>query len=201
MKIKKIVKKISQRFHKFNPERLKKPLFLMLLIFLMIMVLFIQDFGNRAKKETGFNSAYLENKVALENKIRGMTKGHPMEDMTYYISNKDKMTAAFLVAIAKKESDWGEHVPVLDGKDCFNYWGYRGIRDRMGSGGHTCFDSPKDAVDTVSKRLSYLIKENGIDTPKELVVWKCGRNCRSQNQEEVKKWIEDVALYYEKVVD
>lgn len=201
MKIKKIYKKINTKFKDFDLEKLRMPFTLMLFIFLMIMVLFIQDYQGGIKKEKEFNSASLKKKIALEKKIKNLTKGHPMEKMANYISSRDKITAAYLVAIAKKESNWGEHVPVLNGEDCYNYWGYRGIRDRMGSGGHTCFDSPKDAVATVSKRLAYLIQENGLDTPKELAVWKCGRACRSQNQNEVNKWIDDVALYYKKVVD
>jgi hypothetical protein len=201
MKIKKISKKIQNVINDSDMERLKRPLVLMTLIFLMIIVLFFQASARDMKKEIGFNSSYEINKIDFEKKIKNLIKGHPMENMAYYISRKDKITASFLVAIAKKESNWGEHVPVLDGEDCYNYWGYRGIRDRMGSGGHTCFDSPKDAVDTVSKRLSYLIKEDGIDTPEEMVIWKCGRNCLSQNRSDVNKWIDDVDFYYNKLID
>ncbi|MCX6763282.1 MAG: hypothetical protein NTZ97_00900, partial [Candidatus Moranbacteria bacterium] len=93
----------------------------------------------------------------FEKEIRDLVKGSPIEQMVPEIAKQDRIIAALLVAIARKESSWGVHVPVLDGKDCYNYWGYRGIRDRMGTGGHTCFDSPKDAVDTVAKRLEFLV--------------------------------------------
>ncbi|HCP08463.1 MAG TPA: hypothetical protein DIT25_01540, partial [Candidatus Moranbacteria bacterium] len=93
----------------------------------------------------------------FEAKIMEMVKGHPIEAMVPEIVKKDRIVAAFLIGIAKQESDWGKRVPVLDGQNCYNYWGYRGIRKRMGTGGHTCFDSPQDAVDTVAKRIEFLV--------------------------------------------
>jgi hypothetical protein len=134
----------------------------------------------------------------IESDIREMTKGYPIEKMAPYIARKDRIVAAFLIGIAKKESNWGRRVPVLDGQDCYNYWGYRGIRDRMGTGGHTCFDSPEDAVDTVAKRLEFLVSSKDIDTPdKMVVVWKCGYDCSWDSQEAVNKWISDVAMYFD----
>jgi hypothetical protein len=131
----------------------------------------------------------------LSKEIKKMIAGTPMEKMTPYIAEKDRKVAAFLVAIAKKESNWGKRVPVLNGQDCFNYWGYRGIRDRMGTGGHTCFDSPEDAVDTVAGRLKELV-EADIDTPEEMVIWKCGSSCAGHSDYSVKKWISDVEMYF-----
>ncbi|MDO8643841.1 MAG: hypothetical protein Q7S00_02595, partial [bacterium] len=84
-----------------------------------------------------FNEATEE---AYEDNVRKMVAGHPIEEMLPYIFEKDHLVAAFLIGIAKKESNWGKRVPVLNGQDCFNYWGYRGIRKMMGSGGHTCFN-------------------------------------------------------------
>ncbi|MFO7807122.1 MAG: hypothetical protein R6V40_01715 [Candidatus Moraniibacteriota bacterium] len=136
----------------------------------------------------------------LSGEIKKMVGGTPMEKMTPYIANKDRRVAAFLVAIAKKESNWGKRVPVLNGQDCYNYWGYRGIRDRMGTGGHTCFDSPKDAVDTVAGRLKDLV-EADIDTPEEMVIWKCGSSCAAHSDYSVKKWISDVEMYFDKFQD
>jgi hypothetical protein len=136
-------------------------------------------------------------KEEMVGEINKMVKGTPMEAMTPYIAQKDRRVAAFLVAIAKKESNWGKRVPVLNGQDCYNYWGYRGIRDRMGSGGHTCFDSRKDAVDTVAGRLKELV-EADIDTPEEMVIWKCGSTCEAHSDYSVKKWISDVELYFDK---
>lgn len=192
----KLVKKIIS----FDIERLKRPLVLMTLIFLMIMVLFIQRTNSEIKKETKL-AILPERNVELERKIRNLTDGFPIAGMANQISQKDERTAAFLIAIAKKESNWGLRVPVLNGQDCFNYWGYRGIRERMGSEGHTCFDSRRDAVNTISKRLAFLIQENEIDTPEKLVIWKCGQNCENQDREAVNKWIEDVSFYYDKVVE
>lgn len=138
-----------------------------------------------------------EKKNVLEAKIREMVAGYPIENMVPYIMEKDRIVAAFLVGIAKKESAWGKRVPLLKSHDCFNYWGYRGKRRFMGTGGHTCFNSPKDAVDTVSRRLEKLIYTEKIDTPAEMmVVWKCGYDCSTHNKADTKKWISDVNLYF-----
>ncbi len=133
----------------------------------------------------------------LEVEINKIVEGSPMKKMTPLLAQLDNRVAAFMVAIAKKESNLGRRVPVLHGEDCFNYWGYRGIREKMGSGGHTCFDSPKDAVETVSKRISELVKAD-IDTPQEMVIWKCGSSCAGHSDYSVEKWISDVEMYYEK---
>jgi hypothetical protein len=136
----------------------------------------------------------------LKEKIDQMVAGTPMEKMTPYIAKKDKKVAAFLVGIAKKESNYGRRVPVLNGKDCFNYWGYRGLRKRMGSGGHTCFDSPEDAINTVGGRIERLVK-SGVDTPQEMVLWKCGSDCSATGgQAAANKWISDVNMYFSKML-
>lgn len=145
--------------------------------------IFLQFFSESEKDEYG---AQIENLV----------KGYPIEDMLPYILEKDRVVAAFLVGIAKKESNWGKRVPVLDGQDCFNYWGYRGVRRLMGTGGHTCFNSRKDAVDTVALRLEKLINSEKLDTPAKMVIWKCGYSCDGHSRESVRKWIADVDLYF-----
>lgn len=129
----------------------------------------------------------------FEKEIMRIVKGSPMEKMAPLIAKQDRTVAAFLVGIAKKESNLGRRVPVLNGQDCFNYWGYRGIRPRMGSGGHTCFDSPEDAIETVGGRLGRLVKAD-VDTPQEMVLWKCGSACASDPG--AQKWISDVNLYF-----
>ncbi len=135
---------------------------------------------------------------SLEGEMIAMVKGHPIEKMVPYIAKQDRTVAAFIVAIARKESGWGEHVPVLNGKDCYNYWGYRGIRDKMGTGGHTCFDSPEDAVNTVAKRITTLVEENGRNTPEKMVVWKCGSSCAATGgQAAANKWIDDVGSIFD----
>lgn len=145
----------------------------------------------------------LENKRddEFEKRIRKMVKGYPIEKMVPEITKRDRIIAALLIGIAKKESNWGKRVPVLNGEDCFNYWGYRGIRKRMGTGGHTCFDDRKDAVDTVAKRLETLVYEHKRNTPDKLIIWKCGSACHKDNPQAVRKWISDVELYFSKLKD
>jgi hypothetical protein len=140
-----------------------------------------------------------EKEDALEKEIRDMVKGYPIEAMVPEIVKQDKIVAAFVVAIAKKESSWGVHVPVYQGQDCYNYWGWRG-KNPVGTGGHTCFDSPKDAVDTVAKRIAILIDEYGRNTPAKMVVWKCGSDCEATGgQAAANKWISDVNLYFKQL--
>jgi hypothetical protein len=136
-------------------------------------------------------------KEELEGEIRKMVKGYPIEKMAPLIAEKDKIVAAFIIGIAKKESNWGKRVPLLNGRDCYNYWGYRGVRKLMGTGGHTCFNSREDAVDTVAKRLEWLIKNNKLNTPAKMSIWKCGSKCSQDSQ--VGKWISDVDLYFRKL--
>jgi hypothetical protein len=106
--------------------------------------------------------------------------------------------AAFLVAIAKKESGWGKYTPKLNGKECYNYWGFRQKREKMGSGGHTCFNSQEEAVRIVAHRIKRLIRK-GYDTPEKIVVWKCGYNCNGHSNVSVNKWIQDVDYYYQQM--
>lgn len=151
----------------------------------------LKEYGNQEEEA---------NDSIMEDKIKEMTKGYPIEKMAAEISRKDKIVAAFLIGIAKKESGWGVHVPLLKGQDCYNYWGYRGQRKRMGTGGHTCFDSPKDAIDTVSKRIEFLIYNEKRNTPGKMVeVWKCGYDCSWDNPKNVKKWVSDVDMYFREI--
>ncbi len=138
------------------------------------------------------------NPKELERKIMALVAGYPIEKMVPFIARQDEKTAFFIVAIAKKESDWGKHVPTLNGQDCYNYWGFRAERSRMGTGGHTCFESPEDAVNAVSGRISNLV-EKKIDTPSKMVVWKCGSSCQTHDPGSVVKWISDVDLYMKKL--
>ncbi len=140
-------------------------------------------------------------KEKYEQSIRDMVKGYPIEAMLPYIFKQDRLTAAFLIGIAKKESNWGKRIPVLDGQDCYNYWGYRGIRRMMGTGGHTCFNSRQDAVETVAARLNTLINSEKLDTPDKMIVWKCGFSCQGHSRESVKKWIADVDMYFSQLSD
>jgi hypothetical protein len=139
-------------------------------------------------------------KSAFEIQLDSMVKGYPIERMVPEISQKDKRVAAFMISIAKKESNWGEHVPVYNGHDCYNYWGYRG-ENPIGSGGHTCFNSPQEAVETVSRRINELVYNDNLDSPQKMIIWKCGDACGSDNQMSVRKWIRDVGYYYDKILD
>ncbi len=140
-------------------------------------------------------------KEKYEQSITGMVKGYPIEAMLPYIFSQDRLTAAFLIGIAKKESNWGRRVPVLDDQDCFNYWGYRGVRRMMGTGGHTCFNGRKDAVETVATRLKTLVNSEKLNTPEKMIVWKCGYSCQGHSRESVKKWISDVDMYFSQLSD
>ncbi|MDO9231086.1 MAG: hypothetical protein Q7U36_01210 [bacterium] len=126
-----------------------------------------------------------------------LVKDYPITEMVLEISKKDKSVAAFLIAIAKKESDWGKHSPKKNGEDCYNYWGYRGGYNTTASG-YSCFDSPEQAVEVVGGRIENLIGQ-GIDTPERMIVWKCGRDCSWDNPVAVKKWVSDVSAYYHKL--
>lgn len=138
--------------------------------------------------------------VMLENKVGKLVSGFPIDQMTEVISKQDKTTAAFLVGIAKKESNWGKRVPVdEEGNDCFNYWGYRGAGSRGIAMGHGCFGSPEEAVGIVGGRLDTLINEYHFKTAAELVVWKCGWSCDGHTNQSVKKWIADVGYYKQKI--
>ena len=159
----------------------------------------------KQEKSVEYDKKVLDNlnkknkKYQFEASVRKLVKGYPIEKMLPYIFKQDKTTASFLVAIAKKESNWGKRVPVLNGQDCYNYWGYRQKRKRMGSGGHTCFNNRKDAVNTVGKRMHKLIFDYGKNTSKKMVVWKCGNSCATHSKKGVRKWISDVDLYLKKL--
>lgn len=137
-------------------------------------------------------------KIALEKDIREMVSGYPIEKMVPYIIEKEPRVAAFLISIAKKESNWGKRVPRYEGQDCFNYWGYRGP-NRIGSGRHSCFSSREEAVNIVGKRIATLVNKENLDTPSEMIIWKCGSTCSGHSSFGVKKWISDVGYYYKKL--
>lgn len=137
--------------------------------------------------------------VRLEHTVKGLLSGYPMEDMYPYIVAQDKPTAAFLVGIAKKESNWGLRVPTKDGRDCYNYWGYRAPGSRGMAMGHGCFGSEAEAVATVSRRLDTFLYDFNMTTPQDLVVWKCGYSCAGHSPRSVQKWIADVDYYSSQV--
>jgi hypothetical protein len=129
--------------------------------------------------------------------VTEVVTGHPIETMVPFIAKREKKVGAFLVAIAKKESNWGVYSPKKNGRDCFNYWGYRGTYNQTDSG-YSCFDSPEQAIKQVGDRIEHLVNEQ-VNTPERMIVWKCGSTCAGHDPAGVTKWIADVRLYYTKV--
>ncbi len=139
-------------------------------------------------------------KTRFEKEVAKMVEGDPIEAMVPYIAMQDPETAKYLVSIAKHESNWGKYSPKdADGKTCYNYWGYRGGGDHVTESGYTCFESPKEAVAIVGSRLDYLVKGLALNTPEELIVWKCGRSCAGHARSDVARWIGNVDLYSRKI--
>ncbi len=134
-------------------------------------------------------------KAEFENKVRDMVAGYPIENMVDEILKLDREVAIYMIAMAKQESQWGKRKPVLNGQDCLNYWGFRAKRERMGSGGHTCFDDTEDAVTVVGRRVHELIYEYKRTTPESMLVWKCGRSCEGHSPEGVRNWVNTVTMY------
>lgn len=169
------------------------------------------DFAS--KKETEKNSCHAQEKswednyLALdfsgqyfEKELEKIVGNHPIREMIPYISEKDRDVAALLIGIAKKESNWGKRAPSLYGRDCYNYWGYKGKGSRGTALGYGCFATPEEGVRIVGERIENLVSKN-LNTPSEIVVWKCGFTCRDHNASDVAKWISDVGIYFHKVAD
>lgn len=192
--IKQIGQKIHQKIHSHNFRQIILLSLIVLVLFLNLSILKInRDILNKITFE---EPKKIEK--SWEKDVRKITKDSPMEKMTPYISQKDKMTAAFLVGIAKKESNLGKFSPRLAGKDCYNYWGYRNQNMTTTPSGYTCFDSPRQAVSVVGRRISELIEETDLKTTNDMVVWKCGYSCDWDNPVAVQKWIDDVDFYVQK---
>lgn len=125
-----------------------------------------------------------------------MVAGYPIEKMLPFIAKRNPVTAAFIVAIAKKESNWGKRSPRSGNGDCFNYWGFKDHRFPFASG-HSCFPSAETAISSVGNRIDKLVSQ-GRDNPSELVVWKCGSACAQDGNKG--KWISDVNAYFRPIV-
>ena len=139
---------------------------------------------------------------ALVRRITELAAGYPIEIMAPTIAEYDRSVAALIVGIAKKESNWGKRVPrSIDGADCFNYWGFKGAGSRGTAMGHGCFGTPEEAVHAVGNRIAELVAQRKTSEPKNLIIWKCGSSCATHSPESVRKWIADVDLYYQKVVE
>ncbi|HEX7586506.1 MAG TPA: hypothetical protein VF390_02650 [Patescibacteria group bacterium] len=183
---------------KIELPRVEDVLFVFLVLFSVTFGALLFGIGEKIQNEksapVAIHSQAVPNK--MERKIKIMVTNHPIAEMAPYISDQEKEVAAYLVAIAKKESNWGKFSPQKDGKNCYNYWGYRGTYNQTDSG-YSCFDSPRQAVRVVGGRIGELIDQD-IDTPQKMVVWKCGATCSGHDPYSVDKWIQDVDLYYRK---
>jgi hypothetical protein len=146
------------------------------------------------KAEIGKITPVAESDESLNRRIKAIVKDAPMKEMVDEIAERDKPVAAFLVGIAMKESKFGTYSPKKDGKDCYNYWGYRG-KENTTKSGYSCFSSPEQAVQVVGDRIESLVK-NGRTTPNKMIVWKCGSTCAGHGKESVDKWIADVSIHY-----
>ncbi len=153
------------------------------------------------QKETPFCSLSLRSSKQLTKKeflIQEILAGTPMEIMAPIIAQKNQQIVAFLIGIALKESGFGKNAPHKNGQDCYNYWGYKGNINPV-VGGYSCFVSPLEAVETVSKRIENLINQ-GLDTPAKMIIWKCGSACQTHSSESKSNWIKDVSINYQKII-
>jgi hypothetical protein len=133
----------------------------------------------------------------LKKDVAKIVKGTPMSAMVNAICEKPKPVAAFIVGIAMKESKFGIYSPKIGGRDCYNYWGFKGGGTTV-SGGYTCFNSPEQAVDAVGKRIEKMVAK-GVKTPAQAISWKCGSSCAGHDPSGVRKWISDVAINFYKI--
>ena len=133
-------------------------------------------------------------------KFEKLLENHPMQEMSKYLAKLDPKVAAFLVGIAKQESNWGKRSPWKGGIDCYNYWGYKTSGSRGKALGHACFGSREEAVATVSKRIDYFVNSTNRNNATKMLVWKCGRTCAGHNRNDVNRWVYTVDTYSNKVL-
>lgn len=133
----------------------------------------------------------------LKEDVAAIVKNTPMSAMAEAISQKSRPVAAFIVGIAMKESKFGVYSPKLAGRDCYNYWGFKG-GGKITSGGYSCFSSPEQAIDAVGGKIEKMVAK-GVQTPAQAISWKCGSSCAGHGDENVRKWISDVAINFNKI--
>lgn len=149
--------------------------------------------------QVSFREAEKPVKKEIEQQLYQLVGEAPIKEMVPAILKLDDKVGAFVVGIAKKESDWGKRAPSKEGKTCYNYWGYKGAGSRGTSMGYACFENSEEAVETIGKRIETLVSKN-INEPRKFVVWKCGSSCAGHDPGAVEKWISDVNLYFGKVM-
>jgi hypothetical protein len=157
---------------------------------------------NSQSDETCSDSEAYRKKLAEENSkeselkkdVARIVKGTPMSAMVDAISGKSKPVAAFIVGIAMKESKFGVYSPKLAGRDCYNYWGFKGGGTTV-AGGYSCFSSPEQAVEAIGGKIERMVAK-GVRTPAQAISWKCGSSCAGHGAANVQKWISDVAINF-----
>lgn len=136
----------------------------------------------------------------LTKELDVLVAGFPIEVMTKAIAHYDREIAGLIVGIGKKESNWGKRTPKLNGEECFNFWGYRGVGTKgFTPDGYGCWNTPEEAVKTIGDRLEKLRDLRLSSEPARMIVWKCGSTCAGHSDESVRKWIADVNIYYRKI--
>lgn len=131
---------------------------------------------------------------ALRQDLELILKGTPMEPMIEPISQQDRTVAAFLVGIGNKESTLGKFAPRKNGKDCYNYWGFKSNINPV-AGGYACFSTPEQAVEIVGAKIANYIAK-GRTTPATFTTWKCGNTCAGHSPESVASWVNGVSRYF-----
>lgn len=194
---KKIIRKWRKKIEKtiIKMPLLEDILYVFLIIFSLSFSALMFGIGQKIQTE---NYAHEKSELPTQFEIKTaqMVSGHPIERMIPFIAKQDKDVAAYMIAIAKKESNWGKYSPQKNGKGCFNYWGYRSAYNQTDSG-YSCFKNPRQAVSVVGKRIQELLDQD-INTSNEMVIWKCGHECYRHDPYSVNKWIKDVDWYYQK---
>jgi hypothetical protein len=158
------------------------------------------DIIDQDLKENAIDILQTDTDKKLKDKLYEMVGNSPIKDMVEHIAKKDQRVAALLIGIAKKESSFGSASPSKDGKTCFNYWGYKGSASRGTGMGYACFSDEKEAVEVVGQRIKNLVDKN-LDTPSKMIVWKCGSSCAGHDKGSVKKWISDVEIYFNRIME
>ena len=141
---------------------------------------------------------FSEKHGSFSEKIYAVVGNSPIKEMVPFISKRNEKVAAFLVAIAKKESGFGEHSPSLKGQDCYNYWGYKGSAGNGSVKGYACFDSAEEAIEIVGNRIEVLVNKNHTTPDRMVNTWKCGTSCKGDPG--APSWVSTVTYYFDKIV-
>ncbi|NTU98806.1 hypothetical protein HGA64_02260 [Candidatus Falkowbacteria bacterium] len=153
--------------------------------------------ANTESKNSEKNKLPVAGPSEFHKQVLTIVKDTPMEKMVTEIAKRDRAVAAYIVGIAMKESKFGKYSPKKNGKECFNYWGYRG-KENTTQSGYSCFNSPQHAIKVVGDRIESMLGK-GSRTPAQMISWKCGSSCAGHSNESVQKWIADVSINYYKL--